>query len=102
MKGGRVWYEDEGSPGGVASFEHEGTGIYVQSYETFGLDHNVLVNEESWGAYEVNPAEGCPDCHRPITMDSPVFARLILVDPFDENGERVYKTVSELSGVTPP
>jgi hypothetical protein len=102
VKGGRVWYEDPGAPGGVDSFEHEGTGIVVQSYEIFGLDHNVLVQEEAWGAWVSNPAEGCVDCHRPVTQDSPVFARLILVDPWDENGDPVYKTVSELSGVTPP
>jgi hypothetical protein len=102
VKGGRVWYEDPEAPGGVASFEHEGTGIVVQSYEVFGLDHNVLAQETSWGAWVYNPAEGCPDCHVPTTFDSPVFDRLILVDPFDENGDRVYKTVRELSGVNPP
>jgi mono/diheme cytochrome c family protein len=102
VKGGRVWYEDAAAPSGVAFFEHEGTGIAVESYEVFGLDHNVLVQEESWGAWVDNPAEGCTDCHRPITLDSPVFARVVLVDPFDENGRRVYKTVTELSGVTPP
>jgi len=103
IKGGRIWYEDAGSPDGVASFEHEGTGLHVQSYETFGLDHNVLVQDEAWGAYpQQNPSEGCPDCHRPTTGDSPVFAREILIDPFDEDGFRVYKTVTELSGVTPP
>ena len=94
---------DAGSPGNVASFEHEGSGIVVQSYETFGLDHNVLVQDESWGAYTGdNPAEGCPDCHKPTTMDSAVFAKLILVDPFDENGDPVYMTVSEMTGVIPP
>ena len=77
--------------------------IYWYDYETFGLDHNVLVQDEAWGAYpQQNPAEGCPDCHRPTTGDSPVFARKILIDPFDEDGFRVYKTVTELSGVTPP
>ena len=102
VKGGRIWYEDSGAPGGVASFEHEGTGIVVQSFETFGLDHNVLVQEEAWGAWVESPGDGCPDCHRPVTLDSPVFARLILIDPFDESGQPIYKTVSELSGVTPP
>jgi hypothetical protein len=102
VKGGRVWYEEPAGPGGVAFFEHEGTGIAVESYETFGLDHNVLVQEEAWGAWVDNPSEGCPDCHRPITQDSPVFARWVLVDPFDEHGRRIYKTVSELSGLTPP
>jgi len=102
VKGGRIWFEAPGSPTGVDFVEHEGTALRVDSYEIFGLDHNVLVQEEAWGAYVFNPAEGCPDCHRPMTQDSPVFARQILIDPFDENGNRVYKTVTELSGVTPP
>jgi hypothetical protein len=102
VKGGRIWYEDPGAPGGVDSFPHEGTGIEVQSYEIFGLDHNVLAQEESWGAWVDNPAEGCPDCHRPTTLDSPVFERLILIDPFDESGRPVYMTVRDMSGVHPP
>ena len=48
------------------------------------------------------PRSDCPDCHRPATLDSPVFARLILVDPFDEQGDPVYKTVTELVGISPP
>jgi len=102
VKGTHVWHEDPATPGLIVSFEHEGSGVLVESVETFGLDHNVLAQEESWGAYVTNPSEGCPDCHRPTTLDSPVFARLILVDPFDENGEPVYKSVAELSGVSPP
>jgi hypothetical protein len=102
VKGDRVWHEVPGTPGLIVSFEHEGSGVLVESFETFGLDHNVLAQEEAWGAYVANPSEGCPDCHRPVTLDSPVFARQILVDPFDENGDPVYKSVAELSGVSPP
>jgi len=102
VKGGLVWYEDAGAPGGVSAFEHEGSGIFVQSFENFGMDHNVLVQDEAWGAYEDSPAEGCPDCHVAAPTESPVFDRLILIDPFDEDGDRVYKTVQEMTGVDPP
>lgn len=102
VKGDRVWYEDSAAPGGVSSFVHEGSGVLVEAFESFGLDHNVLVMDESLGAYDTDPAEGCPDCHRPVTLDSPVFSRLILIDPFDENGDPVYKTVGEMTGVYPP
>jgi len=102
VKGNRIWHEDPSAPGVVVSFEHEGSGVLVQSFETFGLDHNVLAKGEALGSYVTDPAEGCPTCHRPLTLDSPVFARLILVDPFDENGAPVYKTVTELTGISPP
>jgi hypothetical protein len=102
VKGERVWHEDPGNPGTVISFAHQGSGIVVQGFEVFGLDHNVLAQAESWGAWLTNPSEGCPDCHRPTTLDSPVFGRQVLVDPFDENGTPIYKAVSELSGTFPP
>ena len=79
-------------------FEHEGTGLHVESFETFGLDHNVLVKTEAWGA-GFPPL--CDDCHR-SDGQSPVFDRLILVDPFDEIGQPRYRTVRDLTGALPP
>ena len=96
-------YRDELTRGGCAGADHlSQRGLSSEAIETFGLDHNVLAQEESWGAWVTDPSEGCTDCHRPITLDSPVFARKILIDPFDENGDAVYKTVSELTGISPP
>jgi len=101
VRGHRVWYEDPGSPDGVNAFEHEGTGIPITSYPyIWGMDHNVLAQEESWGAYVTSPAEGCPDCHRPTTFDAPVFDRLILVDPYDLGGP-IYETVRQRVGLNP-
>jgi hypothetical protein len=102
VRGHRVWYEDPGAPGGVSSFEHEGTGIPMTSYPyIWGMHHNVLAQEESWGAYVTNPAEGCLDCHRPLTLDTPVFDRLILIDPNDPDEGALYETVRERVGLNP-
>jgi hypothetical protein len=101
VKGNRVWHEDPDNPGVVVSFEHEGSGLPMEAYETYGLDHNVLSQEESWGGFETDHVEGCPDCHRSITLDSPVFGRKILVDPFNEYGEPIYTTLHETTGLYP-
>jgi hypothetical protein len=101
VKGNRIWHEDFDHPGTVISFEHQGTGLHVEAYETFGLDHNVLSREESWGGFETVYTEGCPDCHRPTTLDSPVFGRKVLIDPFDELGDPVYTTIHDTTGLYP-
>lgn len=105
VKGPRVWYEDPKAPGGVNSFEHEGTGIPVKWWSyNWGLDHNVLAKEEAWGYSDdpLDPGQGCRDCHRAATHDSPVFDRLVLVDPYGPDGQPVYKTVREMTGLNPP
>ncbi len=102
VKGRRIWYEDATSPDGVSSFKHEGTGLQVESFEIFGLDHNVLSGGEAWGYNEAHPELGCSDCHRPATHDAPVIDRLVLVDPWGPDGQPVYETVREMTGLNPP
>jgi len=102
VRGQRVWYQD--SPTTVASFDHVGKGIAMNPWYQYiwGLDHNVLVKEEAWGYDSVlDPKDGCNDCHRPLTHDSPVFDRKILVDSIDLNNLPVYQTVREMTGLNP-
>ncbi len=94
IKGALAWFEDPGSPNGVNSFEYAPTGLFAEGFETFGLDHNVLAASDAWGAGE----DGCMDCHR-SDGQSPVFDRKILIDPWDANGDPVYATVAEMTGV---
>ena len=104
VKGQRVWYEDPEAPDGVSYFEHEGTGIPMTWWPyLWGKDHNVRPKEESWGyTWLPRPTEGCRDCHRPWTLDSPVFDRKILIDPYGPDGQPVYTTVREMTGSNPP
>ncbi len=104
VKGKRVWYEDATSPNLISSFEHVGKGIAMEDWSpyVYGIDHNVLVKEEAWGFGDIHPESGCQDCHSPDTHTSPVFDRLVLVDPCDENGQPVYQTVREMTGLNPP
>jgi len=103
IKGSLVWYEDSEAPGGVNFFDADAAGVNSDWQGTLlGLDHNVLAKEESWGYSATTPDLGCAQCHRPMDFDSPVFDRLILVDPWDENGQPVYKTVREMTGRNPP
>lgn len=98
VRGPRVWYEDPESPTGVNSFEHEGTGIPMTSYPyIWGMDHNVRPQAEAWGAG--GSPDGCQDCHAPAG-ESPVFDRLVLVDPHGPGREPEYTTVREQTGVT--
>lgn len=101
IKGPRVWYEDPASTDGVGAFEYKDAGIAVTGYEVFGLDHNVLAMENAWG-YNLEPSLGCEQCHQGLQRQSPVFDRLVLVDPFDAHGAPIYATVRELTGVNPP
>ena len=97
VKGGKVYYADTQAPGGVNSFEYHGTGVHVESSHPFGIDHNVLKANVALGA------TGCGECHKNINngQDTPVFDRLILVDPFDLLAKPVYETGREFSGVDP-
>ena len=103
VRGKRVWYADPEAPTGVNSFEHVGTGVAIDAWYPYlwSMDHNVLAKTESWGSDPV-PEDGCRDCHRPDTLDSPVFDRLILVDPLDPDGQTVYETVRAMTGYNPP
>ena len=104
VKTTRMWYEDPQAPEGVSFLEPEGTGMAIDPWKSdvYGLDHNVLPKDQSWGYNAVNPELGCRDCHRPDTFDSPVFDRLILVDPWGPDGKPVYATVRALTGLNPP
>lgn len=99
VKGVRVWYADPGVPGGVASFDHRGTGIPVTSYPyLWGMDHNVLAADLGWGA---GFPPDCGVCHRQDGQ-SPVFDRKILVDPYGLDAAPVYETVRAMTGVVLP
>ncbi len=99
VKGPRVWYEDGQAPGGVNWFDSEESGIAVEPFEIYGLDHNVLPATESWGIGELPIA--CTICHDVIEpYESPFIDRLILIDPFDVNGEPVYR-VNRTTGLNP-
>jgi hypothetical protein len=102
VKGRKLWYEDPAEPGVIKTFEYEGTGIIAELATRYEMDHNILPKEQAWGYNAENPEEGCRDCHRPDTFDSPVFDRLILVDPWDPDGQPVYETVRERTGLSPP
>ena len=102
VKGKRIWYEDQMAPDGVQSFEYEGHGITIENRTASSYDHAVFPAELAWGYNAVNPELGCRDCHRPDTLDSPVFDRLILVDPWGVDGQPVYEKVRALTGLNPP
>ena len=97
IKGGHVYHLDSGQQSGVNKFEYHGTGINTESSHPFAIDHNVAP------AYQALGAKGCGDCHIKLNFGqpSPVFDRLILVDPYDETGQPVYKTVRDLTGLKP-
>jgi hypothetical protein len=102
LKAFRVWYEDPQAPGGVSSFDPVPFGIKVEFGSGKGLSHGVQPKEFALGYNAVNPELGCRDCHRPATLDSPVFDRKILVDPWGPDGRPVYTTVRQLTGLNPP
>ncbi len=104
VRGKRVFYEDPDAPGGVGSFEHERAGVAMEAWYPYiwAMDHNIRPAEESWGADPDLAPLGCRDCHRPAEFNSPVFDRLILVDPCNEDGEEVYLKVRQMTGLNPP
>jgi hypothetical protein len=92
IKGGHVYWDNNGT---VESFEYHGTGIKTESSHPFAINHNVRDGSDAFSS--------CGSCHRQFNSgnDTIVFDRPILVDPYDENGEPVFKTVREISGVDP-
>lgn len=102
VKGKWMWYEDPTAPGGVRGIMPEYTPIPFTWYSyRWGMDHNVRPKEEAWGGSNDDP-QGCRDCHRSDTLDSPVWDRLILVDPYGPDGKPIYQTVREMTGKNPP
>jgi len=102
VKGPRVWYEDPNAAGGVDSFDPEAFGIKVDGQGgIWGINHNVRRASEAWG-HTVDSLPGCGDCHRPQTLDSPVFDHLVLMDPWGPNGTPVYEKVRTMTGLNPP
>ncbi len=105
VKTTRMWYGDSNAPDGVSFLEPEGTGMAIDPWKSdvYGLDHNVLAKDLSWGYDDPKvPNDGCRDCHRPDTLDSPVFDRKILIDPWGTDGTPTYVTVRALTGLNPP
>ena len=97
IKGGQVWHEDPANPGTVVSFEFHGTGIPVESFLPFSLDHNVRPTGDALGA-----AGACGDCHSGFNGGLPtdVFDREILVDPYGVDGQPVYETPRDMLGIS--
>jgi hypothetical protein len=102
VKGRRLWYEDPDEAGAILSLAYEGTGIVAELATNYEMDHNVLSVEEALGYNASNPEMGCRDCHRPDTLDAPFTDRLILVDPWGPDGDPVYETIRERTGLNPP
>jgi len=103
VRGWRVWYEDPQAPEGVNSFNPDDYGIRVHSMTYREMTHGVLAAKEAWGYDDpADPNDGCRDCHRPDTLDSPVFDRKILMDPWGPDGQPVYTTVRAMTGLNPP
>jgi len=102
VKGRRVYYEAPGEPGGVSWFDAEEEGIKTEGETSnWGINHNVRRADEAWG-HSVGDEPGCNDCHRPNTLDSPVFDHKILIDPYGFDGQPVYAKVRQLTGLNPP
>ncbi|MDJ0520853.1 MAG: hypothetical protein QNJ90_02130 [Planctomycetota bacterium] len=97
VKGGDVYYDATGA-GQIESFDYEAEGVHTESSHPFSINHNVRTPAEALGS------GGCGDCHGGGggVGGTPVFDRLIPVDPFRESdGTPFYKTVRELTGVSP-
>jgi hypothetical protein len=100
VKGRQLWFLDPESPTGVNTINHGEVGITVEWATGYSLSHYVRRAEEAWGAGDhSNP--GCAACHTPVGT-SPVFDRLILVDPYGPDGQPVYETVRAMTGLNPP
>ncbi|MBC8327738.1 MAG: hypothetical protein H8E31_03230 [Planctomycetes bacterium] len=98
VRGEKVWYEDGGQPSGVNHFELHGTGIKAETTAPFGINHNVRAAATALGA-----AGSCGACHRGLNggQPTPVFDRMVLLDPFDLNGNPVYTTPRTSLGINP-
>lgn len=102
VKGNRVWFEDAMAPGDVGSIDSALFGDKIGPFEIFGLDHNVLTKDQAWGYSDDPKTPGCVACHPPEGVGSPVLDRMILIDPFGPDGQAVYTTVREQTGLDPP
>lgn len=98
VKGREVWHEDSAAPHGVAAIRHQRVGLRVEWATGYSLSHYVRRAADAWGGG--NPPYGtCDHCH---ATPSPVFDRLVLVDPYGPDGQPVYDTVRNMTGVNPP
>jgi hypothetical protein len=77
--GGELHYVD--ASGAVVTEDH-----HIAEIHTFSLSHNIAPASE---------ALTCDGCH---TDDNHIFGNMVLVTPFDENCEKVYKPNYELLG----
>ena len=95
VKGGQVWYEDPTHATLVNHWDYEGTGAGVESSHPFSIDHNIRPAQAA--------LRSCASCHPRFSggREVAVFDRRILVDPWDENGRPVYKTLREVTGISP-
>lgn len=99
IKGNRMWLEDATAPEGVSSVDIRLLGLPVDWYAyIWELDHNVAEASMAWGA---GGQSGCEHCHV-APGQSPVFDRKILVDPYGADGQPVYETVRQMTGINPP
>lgn len=100
IKGKLLWYEDPDSPDGVSSLDHTKTPLPVvwESY-SWDVNHNVHPKAEAWGVGYSDTA--CTPCHAP-KGSSPFIDKKILVDPYGPDGQPVYETVREMTGLNPP
>ncbi len=98
IKGDRIWFKDAGHASGVNDLDFHGTGLEAESSHPFSLSHNVLPPSMALGA-----GGDCSSCHRAFNGGAPTetFDRLILIDPFDENGQPVYKPMNDIIGILP-
>lgn len=102
IKGMRVWYEDPSAPGGVNSFNPYDFDIADVYWAYFlGTNHNPRRANEGHGHWR-DDVPGCGDCHAAGPEGTPVFDRLIMVDPFGPDGNPVYETVRTMTGYDPP
>lgn len=99
IKGKWLWYADPESPTGVSSLRHEETSLPVR-WEAYSwdLNHNIHPKENAWGFGDLS--KGCIVCHD--EGNSPLFDRKILVDPYGPDGQPVYETVRQMTGLNPP
>lgn len=97
IKGGKMWFEDPSGQGGVNFVEIEEAGLNAESIAAFSADHNVLPASQALGANF-----NCAECHKRFgenLTQTPTWDRRILIDPYDENGQPVYTTIRELTGI---
>jgi hypothetical protein len=88
VKGGMIYYL-EFDELHLAPMPKPGGGFIC--CEPFDLSHNVVGGNAALGS------KGCDECH---ARPSPFFNRKVLIDPFDNEGEPVYREAWEIIGYT--